>query len=91
MKLKNLIKAGWPEKKDTCGCYKEDIGYNQAIAAIEPIKEMEVGVDKEKMQSIICDEWYRQLGTNINRGEACILFANALAANLDKFLVVEKK
>ena len=99
MKISELVKDGWPEEtwlsdhvcnqKVSCPACVE-IGRNMAITAIEPIKEMEVGVDEKKVQNIIYDELYRLLGTDTNRREACRLYAHALAANLDKFLVVEK-
>ena len=101
MKIKDLVKDGWPKRKfDTAKCSKcpgcniaehiaEIRGFNVCLAAIEPIKEMEVEVDKEKIYRIIklnCEDSDRYPTEEV----FAMATATALAANLDKFLVVKK-
>lgn len=99
MKLCELIKNGWPEKKDlpSVAGYANDItqeypieveayhnGWNYCLAAIEPIKEMEVELNREVIGDLITD---LQLGLSM---EEKWKIANHLAANLGKFLVIRK-
>ena len=93
MKLCELIKTGWPEKKVLSTSYVSggiDIGgqinsgWNACLAAIEPIKEMEVELNREVIGDLITD---LQLGLSM---EEKWKIANHLAANLGKFLVIRK-
>ena len=102
MKLCELIKDRWPEKriKVKIGISPNDGGcsfcersyeycrcaelYNMAVTAIEPIKEMEVELNREVIGDLITD---LQLGLSM---EEKWKIANHLAANLGKFLVIRK-
>lgn len=89
MKFKDLIKADWPEKRNASS-YDSDSewcdGYDACLAAIEPIKELEVGVDVARLRYILLDR--NPMGIKIH--ESVEETIEALAANLDKILVVEK-
>ena len=100
MKLCELIKNGWPEKKDlpSVAGYANDItqeypieveayhnGWNYCLAAIEPIKEMEVRIKKKAILKIIM-QWTSVID---DRGLAEDI-VDELAANLDKFLLIER-
>lgn len=63
-----------------------DEGYNEAINELD-----EFVMDEEKMSQIISDEWYDQLGKNINRGQSCKLFSEKLRDNADKWIVRGRK
>ena len=93
MKLKDLIKDGWPEKNDETDfpTLEEDspelnkmLGWNACLAVIEPIKKMEVELNREVIGDLITD---LQLGLSM---EEKWKIANHLAANLDKIFVVGK-
>ena len=87
MKLKDLIKDGWPEAQYTHNEeYKDwNEGWNQCLAAIEPIKELEVRIKKEAVLKIIM-QWTSVID---DRGLAQDI-VDDLAANLDNFLLIER-
>lgn len=84
MKLKDLIPDGWPEK-----IYyqnnREARGINGTIASLDPIKNAEVVVDEIKLRQIICGN---DMPGGYTKDQAEL--GRAIAANLDKILVVEK-
>lgn len=115
MKINKLVKDGWPEKKVLSTSYVHggiDIGgqinsgFNACLTAIEPIKEMEVGVDKNQFIKIVSNlshdgknvftmNLFKEpsyLGCQVLKldEDGIKYLLHALAANLDKFLVVEK-
>ena len=104
MKLCELIKTGWPEKKDIYNY--ENREWNDCLAAIEPIKEMEVGVDEIKiekeMDGAACAYRNYEIMTNsqnLNESEKKSMkkltyfgfIAQALANNVEKILIVKKE
>ena len=115
MKLKDLIKDGWPEENDETDfpTLEEDspelnkmLGWNACLAAIEPIKEMEVGVDENQFIKIVSNlphdgknvftvNLFKEpsyLGCQVLKlnEDGIKYLLHALAANLDKFLVIRK-
>ena len=70
----------WPEKKDIYNY--ENREWNDCLAAIEPIKEMEVELNREVIGDLITD---LQLALSM---EEKWKIANHLAANLGKFLLI---
>lgn len=93
MKLKDLIPDGWPEKiyyqnnREEYDAFLdgEARGINGTIASLDPIKNAEVVVDEIKLRQIICGN---DMPGGYTKDQAEL--GRAIAANLDKILVVEK-
>ncbi len=99
MKLIILIPNGWPEKKkveDTFygDCEQADkLGYNECLASLDPIKNVEIALDKDSVKGILlqADLDFHKLDCADDEFMEWIDFmAEAVAANLDKILVVKK-
>lgn len=92
MKISELVKDGWPTLAAGYSGQEQWMkGWNQCLAAIEPIKEMEVGLNDTELKGVLARVYcepkhsHKELDANLLISIAC-----ALAANLGKILVVEK-
>lgn len=81
MKLCDLIKTGWPEKKDIYNY--ENREWNDCVAAIEGIKNLELVMDIASIARMIRVYSCWDIGE-----DDCIRIAHALAANVEKILIV---
>ena len=92
MKISELVKDGWPERKEELRgfdiCQKTQfriLGHNACFAAIEPIKNAEVRVDEKVLFEFI--DYQTSVREKLTPLEKANLVC-ALAVNLDKFLTV---
>ena len=98
MKVKDLVKDGWPTVAAGYSGQEQWMkGWNQCLTVIEPIKEMEVGIDTSELCNYLNIAYHAcrssqsyEENYHVDKAEKTLAKAIALAANLDKILVVEK-